>query len=90
MVIARHTCKVEYVVAELKRAGTKKLIDDRLHPFLGFSAADREVPMCWARKCWKVFLDSDEAIRRAIRYVEDNPIKEGKRRQRWSFVTPYV
>ena len=27
-------------------------------------------------------------ILRAIRYVEDNPRKEGKRRQRWKFVTP--
>jgi hypothetical protein len=26
--------------------------------------------------------------RRSIRYVEDNPLKEGLRRQTWSFVTP--
>jgi hypothetical protein len=36
-----------------------------------------------------VFLDSDEDIRRAIRYVEENPVKEGKPRQLWSFVTAY-
>jgi hypothetical protein len=29
-------------------------------------------------------------VARAVRYVEDNPLKEGKRRQRWSFVVPYV
>jgi hypothetical protein len=28
-------------------------------------------------------------VRRAILYVEDNPLKEGKPRQRWSFVTPF-
>jgi hypothetical protein len=47
------------------------------------------LPRCWAARGWKVFLDSDEAIRRAIRYVEQNPLKEGKRPQRWHFVTPY-
>jgi len=26
-------------------------------------------------KCWKCFLDDDEAIGRAIRYVEANPAK---------------
>ncbi len=38
---------------------------------------------------WKVFLDTEEAIENAIRYVEENPMKEGKPRQRWSFVTPF-
>ena len=33
---------------------------------------------------------SVEAIKRAIRYVVNNPLKEGKRRQNWSFVVPYV
>jgi len=37
-----------------------------------------------------VFLDSDEAIQNAIRYVEENPEKEGKPRQHGSFVQPYA
>jgi hypothetical protein len=32
----------------------------------------------------------EEAIARAIRYVEDNPLKEGKPRQRWPMVKPFV
>jgi hypothetical protein len=36
-----------------------------------------------------VFLDSDEAIDNAIAYVVDNPLKEGKKKQQWSWVTPY-
>jgi hypothetical protein len=28
-------------------------------------------------------------MRRAIRYVEEKPVKEGKRRQRWEFVEAY-
>jgi hypothetical protein len=42
----------------------------------------------WARNCWKVFLNTDVDIHRAIRYVNDNPTKENKPLQRWSFVTP--
>ncbi len=39
---------------------------------------------------WKVFLDTEEAIEDAIRYVEDNPEKEGKPKQSWPFVTPFA
>jgi len=35
-----------------------------------------------------VFLDTPEDVARAIAYVESNPEKEGKARQRWSFVAP--
>jgi REP element-mobilizing transposase RayT len=89
MVIARHTADVEWIGNLLKGAATRELREHKMHPFEPFASANGKVPMCWARKLWKVFLDSDEAIRRAIKYVEDNPVKEGKRRQRWSFVKPY-
>ena len=35
-------------------------------------------------------LDSEVAIEEAIHYVEDNPLKEGKPPQKWSFVTPFA
>jgi hypothetical protein len=38
---------------------------------------------------WKVFLFGDEDIRRAVRYVEDNPLKEGLTGQDWSFLVKY-
>ena len=38
----------------------------------------------------EVYLDTAEDVVRAIRYVENNPIKEGKKPQRWSFVVPYA
>ena len=53
------------------------------------SQDDRPLPSPWARSCWKVFLNTPGEIRRAVRYVEANPVKEGKRRQRWSFVRPF-
>jgi hypothetical protein len=49
-----------------------------------------KAPSPWARGRWKVFLESEAEIEEAIRYVEEIPAKEGKRRQRWSFVTPFA
>jgi REP element-mobilizing transposase RayT len=43
----------------------------------------------WTLKGWHVFLDSSEDVRRCIRYVEGNPMKEGLPRQEWPFVTAY-
>jgi len=43
----------------------------------------------WADKKWKVFLDSEEGVEDAIRYVEENPFREGKPRQKWSFVRAF-
>jgi hypothetical protein len=37
-----------------------------------------------------VFLDTEEAIENAIRYVEENPVREGKPQQHWSFVHPFT
>jgi REP element-mobilizing transposase RayT len=89
LVIARHTQKVEQIVNLFKGAATRRLIAEQLHPFQALADEQGKVPTCWARKCWKVFLDDVAAIERAIRYVEENPVKEGKRRQRWKFVTPF-
>jgi hypothetical protein len=38
---------------------------------------------------WTVYLDTEDDMQRAINYVEQNPQKEGKPLQRWSFVLPY-
>ena len=47
------------------------------------------MPKCWQRGEWKVFLFDEAAVRREVKYVEDNPLKEGKRVQQWPFVTAY-
>jgi REP element-mobilizing transposase RayT len=90
LVIARHSCKVERIVNGLKGAATKALLVADLHPFAGFKNKNGKVPKCWARGQWKVFLDAEEDVRHAIKYVEENPVKESKPRQRWSFVTALV
>ncbi|HXD88454.1 MAG TPA: transposase [Urbifossiella sp.] len=71
---------VEQLVIQLKGAATKQLLDEKLHPFDGQAR-------CWTRGEWKVFLFTDADIDRAIQYVKNNPIKDGKPPQTWSFVT---
>ena len=43
----------------------------------------------WGGPGWKVFQDHPDAIRRTIRYIEDNPIQWKLPRQCWSFVKRY-
>lgn len=59
------------------------------HPLADHREADGTIPSPWARRGWPVYLDHDAAVRRAIAYVEQNPVREGKPLQRWSFVVPY-
>ncbi|HTW95909.1 MAG TPA: hypothetical protein VMD30_13995 [Tepidisphaeraceae bacterium] len=82
LVVAHHARDVEKIAGHLKSAATRRLAGAGLHPF-GVGATQSP----WARGCWKVFLNESKDVRRAIAYVENNPLKEGKRRQKWSFVT---
>ena len=81
--------KPKAVLGHLKREASLALKLEALHPFQEEFVMTGILPTCWARGCWKVFLDSQHAVQRAIKYVEDNPLKEGKPRQRWSFVVPH-
>jgi REP-associated tyrosine transposase len=75
-------------VIQLKGEATERLLEENLHPFGHIRLPNGRTPKCWARGEWKVFVDTEDDFRRAVKYVQDNPIKEGKPRQRWSFVTP--
>ena len=55
-----------------------------------FGKAAGTMPSPWGRNCWVVYVFDVPHMRQAIEYVERNPEREGKRRQRWSFVTPYA
>jgi REP element-mobilizing transposase RayT len=87
LVIARHTCAIEQIARLLKGAATAEL---GLHPFQNQPYRNRSLPTPWARHQWSVFLDSPKNILRAIRYVNDNPIREEHRVQNWSCVRPYL
>jgi REP element-mobilizing transposase RayT len=81
---------VEQVVVQLKAAATRRLVEEGLHPFAHLAAPGARPPKCWARGEWKVFVFDANHLRAAIQYVENNPVKDGKPRQRWPFVTPYA
>ncbi|MBU4271421.1 MAG: hypothetical protein KKE86_12575 [Planctomycetes bacterium] len=90
LVVARHTYKAEQICNLLKGEATKQLKAESLHPRQRFQRRDDKLPSPWAVGQWKVYLDTEQAIDAAIRYVEENPVKEGKPPQKWSFVTPFA
>jgi REP element-mobilizing transposase RayT len=88
LVIGRPRIDVKQLVIQLKGAATRALLDEGIHPFGHLRDRQGRVPKCFARGQWKVYLDLDDVIR-AIRYVEENPLKERKPRQRWKMVTDF-
>jgi len=90
LVVARHRYKAERIILRLKAAATTRLVETGMHPLQEFRSPETgRCPRCWSQNAWKVYLDSTEDIVRSIAYVENNPKKEGKPPQRWTFVTPY-
>lgn len=87
LVVKRHRWPSERIAGHLKARATQALVADGVHPFVEHRGPDGRFPSVWARRAWKVFLDTPEAIARAVRYVQENPLKENKRPQAWSFVT---
>lgn len=90
VVVTASSYKPTQVLGHLKREAALALKAARLHPFQVDFERTGNLPTCWAEGGWKVFLDTPEDVWRSIRYVEKNPLKEGKRFQRWSFVTPFI
>lgn len=81
LVLARHPRSVPRIIGHMKARATQRLKFEGLWP-------DEARPV-WAIGGWKVFLDTPDDVRRAIAYVENNPLKERKRRQNWKFVVPF-
>lgn len=80
LVIGRANMLIEDVARRLKAKATMQLNKGGL----GFDHSP------WAEGEWKVYLNSAYETRRAIRYVERNPVRAGLRRQRWAFAVPYL
>ena len=89
LVVARFRLDIEQIIIQLKGEATQQLIKENLHPFGDRLDHHGRPPKCWARGEWSVFLENAEDIQRSITYVEQNPVKEGKKPQRWPFVCPY-
>jgi REP element-mobilizing transposase RayT len=81
LVIGANPRLIRRAVGHLKSRATRALREQRLWE-------NDQSP--WGEHGWNVYLESAAAVERAIRYVVDNPFKEGKKRQKWSFVVPFV
>jgi len=100
LVIARHRYPVRQVVSLLKGASTRRMVHENIHPMKSLSTRVGGTPkawarghwkvfQAWARGHWKVFLNNPRDVHRAIRYVEQNSMREDLGPQRWSFVSEY-
>ena len=86
LVVAEHRIEPKMIIKHLKARATTQMNKENLHPFR--EVKDRPSP--WARGGWAVYLDTENDVWRAVKYVKQNPIKDGLKPQNWSFVTPFV
>ena len=85
IVSERHEHPIEQIIGHLKGRAAQQLVAEGLHPFAHLMKNGR-FPSVWAHRAWKVFLDCEEDVERAIDYVNENPIKLGFKLQQWNFV----
>jgi REP element-mobilizing transposase RayT len=85
-VVARHRNRFERVIGHFKARATQELLGAGLHPFANERDACGRVPSIWVHRAWKVFLEDDEGIARAIDYARRNLTRAGLPAQSWSFV----
>ena len=89
LVVGKFRLPIERICEQLKGAATAQLNREKLHPFEKYEYANGRLPTPWARKGWWVYLNDDADVLRSVRYVNNNPIREGLKMQRWSFVTAF-
>jgi REP element-mobilizing transposase RayT len=73
----------------LKRAGTQAMNAVGLHPLNDSPRPNGKLRSPWGEKGWADFLDSEDDMRQMIRYVEENPVQAGLKRQSWPFVLKF-
>jgi REP element-mobilizing transposase RayT len=87
LVVGETATPIGMQVIQLKGHATRRLKEENLHPFAHLAGSQGRPPKCFARGYWMVMLDEVEDVLRAIEYVENNPVKAGLPKQRWSLVT---
>lgn len=87
LVIERGRHTAEQWTGYFKRAATRRLTNQAVHPC---EASVGRRPSPWGAGGWKVFLHTPHEIARTIAYVENNPERAKLPKQRWPFVTPYL
>ncbi len=88
LVMAWHPRKIDLIASHMKAKATRAMRDEGIHPMTAYTE-DGRTPSPWARKYWCPFIKDAVHMRMAIRYVKQNPVKAGLRKQRWRCVTPY-
>lgn len=90
IVVPRQTYQAEELCGIYKRAASRQLRQEGLHPFARCAQSQRDrLPTPWAELGWRIYLHSPEEVLYAIRYVERNPVVARLPEQKWDFVTPY-
>jgi REP element-mobilizing transposase RayT len=89
LVIEQHRYAIDQVVRVLRQNATMQLLEEERHPFASLRNARGRLPSVWGQDFWKVFLYDEIDVLQCIDYVEQNPIKEGNKPQRWKFVIPF-
>jgi REP element-mobilizing transposase RayT len=89
LVAARQGLYAEDIAAYLKRAASRKLRAEKLHPLAAWPDKRGRLPSPWEAKGWKVFLHSVDEIGPAIEYVDNNPLEAGLPPQHWSWIKPF-
>jgi REP element-mobilizing transposase RayT len=82
VVIRKHRQTAEEMIARLQGASRLAIFGHKLELL-----AD-EHPV-WTSGGWKGFLGTPKRVHTTIRYVEQNPVKDGLPAQNWPFVTAY-
>lgn len=77
LIIGRHDRDVGVISSHLKSHATRQLKSE------GHWTHEHSP---WGVKYWAVFIDEERWVNNAINYVHNNPVKEGKPLQNWSFV----
>lgn len=82
---------VHLVIRKHKHVGEKMIEQFQSNSRLQILQANLRQPNhpVWGGPGWKVFLDTPDDVRRTIVYVETNPLKIGRPKQVWGFVTKY-
>lgn len=91
LIVDRHAELLsEQIVAFLKRAATRQLNREGIHPLRHCQCADGSIPTPWVVGGWIRYLDNFKAVADAIEYVRENPTKIGLPAQPWWFLTSFT
>jgi REP element-mobilizing transposase RayT len=89
VVAARQELYAETLAGYLKRAASRELRKNGLHPLQQFQLPDGRLPTPWGEHGWKIFLFTLDEIEHAVEYVNQNPVEAGLPRQSWAWIKPF-